>query len=253
MDLLDDTWDLPVTKNINRDLFSSYEDGESFDVDSFLLDNNFHYVPLDTLCEDLTSLTREMDHALLDASSESYKDFIKLCDQFSDTVDTRPELQNVKLELTQFLNKLRGLTETDILNTQEIIKDTVDYLETLDKLSAVIADATGLNTGLQLAEKLSNVLNSLCANTSQKSLEYTLCGQVLTQLHQLTTKAYTTLENLQQNDSPLMLQLRSEYHSIIAQFRACLHVLCDKCVANPNETKELAGQLSNLLSKERQA
>ncbi|CEP60332.1 Golgi transport complex subunit COG2 LALA0_S01e08328g [Lachancea lanzarotensis] len=250
MDLFDESWDLPVTKNINRDLFTSYEDGEVFDVDSFLLDNNFHYAPLDTLSKDLTLLTQEMDHALLEASSESYKDFVNLCDQFSDTAETRPELQNVKLDLTQFLNKLRKLTETDILNTKEVVKDTVDYLETLDKLVAVLADTKALNSGLQLGEKLCNVLNSLCADNQTGNIEFALCGQVLTQLHHITTKAHTTLQNLQQIDSPMIVQLRSGYHSIIVEFRACLHVMCDKCVANPNETKELVSQLSDMLLTE---
>ncbi|SCU94830.1 LAME_0F09494g1_1 [Lachancea meyersii CBS 8951] len=247
MDLLDDTWDLPVSKNINRELFTDYEKDEAFDIDSFLLDNNFHYVPLDTLSKDLTSLTQEMDHALLDASSKSYKDFVTLCDRFSSTTETRPEMQNVKLDLTEFLHQLRELTKTDIANTREIVADTVDYLQTLDKLSVILANSTFLKSSLHLARKLCNVLESLCADDKKNHLDIILCGDLLTQLHQLTAKSHSALLKLQQIDSPLMVQLRSEYHSVISQFRACLHVLCDKCVESPSDTKELAAQLATLI------
>ncbi|SCV06039.1 LANO_0H20758g1_1 [Lachancea nothofagi CBS 11611] len=247
MELLDDSWDLPVSKNINRDLFADYTDETTFDVDSFLLENNFHYVPLDILTRDLTGLTKEMDQALLDASSRSYSNFAKLCKQFSDTAETRPELQIVKLDLAQFLTQLSNLTESDISNTKEIVGDTVDYLKTLDKLSVALQDSLTLHAGLQLAHKLCQALEKLCAD--DQFFEPTLCGDLALQMHEVTAENRTKLLQLQDTESPLILQLRSESHNVTSRFQACLHVLCDKCLANPGETHTLGLKIATIIPK----
>ncbi|SCU80089.1 LADA_0B04984g1_1 [Lachancea dasiensis] len=248
MDNLDDDWDLPVSKNISRELFATYAENEAFDVDNFLLENNFHYVPLDTLSKDLTLLTQEVDRALLDASSQSYDDFVKLCDQFSDNAETRPELQNVRVDLRQFSSQLGNLSQVEMTNTKEIVADTVDYLKSLDKLSTLLQGTMALTTNLQLAGKLCDALDALCAEDDEH-LEQTLCSDLVTHLHKITTEAHSSLLPLQHIDAPLILQLRSEYQGILSQFQACLHVLSNRCLTNPAAFEILAINLKSLIPK----
>lgn len=246
MDLLDESWDLPVSKNVSRELFTAYAENDTFDEDSFLLENNFQYVPLNTLAKDLQELTQQMDKVMLETSSSSYNDYTKLCEQFSDSAEARPELQGVRMDIAKFLDQLRELKDTNISNTREVVTDTVDYLRTLDRLSETLQECKVLSSMMELGRKLCERLDSLCQETD---LEVSLCSDLVLQIHQISSKSHTLLLKMQETESPLLTQIRIEHQSIADQFRACLHHLCDKCLERPTETEELGATLAQLLAQ----
>lgn len=245
MDLLEDSWELPVSKNVSRELFSDNAENEAFDVDSFLLENNFQYVPLETLSKDLNELTREMDQVLLDTSSSSYEDYAKLCEQFSETTETRTELHSVKLDLARFLEQLKQLTSASISDTRETVADSVDYMKTLQRLSNVLQECKASKASLALARKLCAGLESLSEHVTTPEL--TLCCDLALQISAITSQSRSFLLSVQETESPLITQVRNEYQDVMSQFKTCLHRLCDKCHENPAETKELGEALSKVL------
>ncbi|CUS21886.1 LAQU0S04e03092g1_1 [Lachancea quebecensis] len=244
MDLLDESWDLPVSKNVSRELFAAYAENEAFNVDNFLLENNFQYVPLNTLTKDLQDLTQQMDKAMLETSSSSYNDFTKLCEQFSDSAEARPELQGVRIDIAKFLDQLRDLKDTTISNTREVVTDTVDYLRTLERLSETLEECKALSSMMELGRKLCKRLDSLCHETD---LEVSLCSDLVLQIHRISTQSHALLLKMQETESPFLTQIRIENQSIADQFRSCLHYLCDKCLEEPAGTEELGATLAQLL------
>ena len=98
MDFLNDDeldLDLPVTAEISKELFATeiekYRESEtngtdvdSFDVDRFLVQKNFHYLPLDSLIRDLSGLSQKMVQTLLEQIRSNYDDYLTFSNTYTD-------------------------------------------------------------------------------------------------------------------------------------------------------------------------
>ncbi|SCW02371.1 LAFE_0F04962g1_1 [Lachancea fermentati] len=237
MDVLDENWDFPLTKDVSRDLFSSYTDEECFDVDTFLLENKFQFVPLDSLTKELHTLTGKMDQALLEEMQDSYTDYMELCASYSEENDTKHELQLVQQDLIKFRAELKALTDENMATTKEVIIDTLEYLDGLNNLSRLLNDHTILHKSLGLAEELCHGLQTLCED--EEELESLLCCDLIKQLHTLIQQIYIALSRVGKISSPIVNQLRNEYLGVLQQFRACLCILSDRCNKDPTKYQEI--------------
>ena len=149
MDFLNDDeldLDLPVTAEISKELFATeiekYRESEtngtdvdSFDVDRFLVQKNFHYLPLDSLIRDLSGLSQKMVQTLLEQIRSNYDDYLTFSNTYTDEEnETLINLEKTQSDLQKFMTQLDHLIKDDISNTQEIIKDVLEYLKKLDEI-----------------------------------------------------------------------------------------------------------------------
>lgn len=144
MDFLEDDeidLDLPTVTDIDRDLFTKEVEkaGDisaaciSFDVDDFLMNNNFQYMPLEDLIKDFSHLSQNMVHILMDKITNKYDDCLKFCEPYIDRDnESALDLQKAKMDVNQFIAQLDKLMHKDLARTRKVISETLDYVRKLD-------------------------------------------------------------------------------------------------------------------------
>ncbi|KAL3232374.1 Conserved oligomeric Golgi complex subunit 2 [Nakaseomyces bracarensis] len=256
-----DEYDLPAVAEVSRDLFSTeadnlkdvkvvHTDDKSeliipFDVDTFLMNNNFHYVPLDTLTRQLTSLSDEMMLVLLERVGENYDSYLDFCKVFqggSDN-DTAFELQKLVPDLNSFTTSLKNLTEKDMPRTQETVQDTIDYLEKLEEIQDLLGNHLMLSEDIITLKKLSKSLHSLC---DTDPLEEELCVELTSRLFNLFTNIQTLLDSLTSIDSPFLHHLRNEFQGTTQEFQISLKLLTDRCLQHTDQYTQLSILLASI-------
>lgn len=256
---IQDEYDLPAVAEVSRDLFASEaenlsdfkveKDGSKsemivpFDVDKFLMKNNFQYVPLDTLTRQLTSLSDEMMAVLLERVGENYDSYLEFCKVFQggSNNETAFELQKLVPDLNSFTMSLKNLTQKDMPRTQETIQDTIDYLEKLEDIQVLLANHVALSEDIVTLKKLSKSLHSLC---DTDPLEEELCVEITTRLFNVFNKIQSLLDSLKSIDSPFLHHMRNEFQGISQEFQISLKLLTERCLQHTAQYP----QLSNLLT-----
>lgn len=243
--------DLPKTADIDRNLFANEvekfkDDPESqFDVDKFLMQNNFHYLNIDPLIRDLSGLSNDIMSDLLEQVSTNYEYYLSFFKTYNaEDNETLIELQNTKNDIEIFMNGLEQLTGKDIRKTQEVITDTVEYLRKLDEISSQLKSHKALSEDISLSKEYSRSLHGMCGI---EDIEELICSDLIQQLHKLVTGCETLLTSLESLNSPLVHHFYNEYQGLIQEFQISLKILTDKCLSEPTKFTILSKTLVSLL------
>ncbi|CAI4062501.1 hypothetical protein SKDZ_07G3630 [Saccharomyces kudriavzevii ZP591] len=259
MDLLNDDelgLDLPVTAEISKELFATeiekYRESRSngadiagFDVDRFLIQKNFHYLPLDFLIRDLSSLSQKMVETLLEEIRNNYNDYLTFSSTYTDEEnETLLNLERTQSDLQQFMTQLGHLIQDDITNTQEIIKDVLEYLKKLDEIYGSLRNHSHLTEALLLGKKLSISLHEMCGI---EPLEEEICSGLIEQLYGLVTTSRRILESFVASNSPYTHHLRNDYQDLLQEFQISLKILTEKCLEDPSSFQNLSLTLVSMM------
>lgn len=207
--------ELPTVNEVNRDLFTGEVDKlnnnvDAFDVDEFLLRNNCNFIPLDSLIGDLSKLSNDMVHILLEKVTSKYNDYLNFCEPYLDgNSDGVLELKESMTHLSRFIKQLEQLTKNDLSKTQEVISDTVDYLRKLDEMSYQLRNHLQIPEMITLAKQYSKKLHAMCGTDP---LEEQLCTELTNQLYTSLQRIRSQLDGLSSMDSTYVHHLRNEYH-----------------------------------------
>lgn len=257
MDFLDENeldLELPTVSEVNRELFSNEVDKcndssdlEAFDVDEFLIKNNFQYMPLDSLIKDLSGVSQDMVQVLLEKVTTRYDDYLKFCQPYLESNnENMQQLQQTKADLNKFMGQLDQLIHKDVARTQEVINDTVDYLRKLDDMSRQLQNHSRIPDLISLAKQLSKTLHAMCGSDP---LEQLLCTELTKQLHIFVIRIRELLEELSSLDSPYVHHLRNEYHGLLQEYQISLKILTEKCLEDAAHHEKLSHALVSILSK----
>lgn len=258
MDFLNDedefNLELPQTTEINRDLFAnetSLADGsteEDFDVDEFLMKNNFNYVELDPLIRDMSGLSNVIMSDLLNQISNNYESYLEFFQTYtSEDNDTILEFQRIKSSIAKFKNDLETLTQKNITESKEVISDTVEYLRRLDDMSAQLRDHKSLADNINLSKDISKTLHAMCGIENPEEL---LCSELIKQLRDLVNKCESQLSSLEALNSPYIHHFYNEYQGLVQEFQLSLKILTDRCLSEPTAYTTLSKVLISLLNPE---
>lgn len=238
--------ELPTVNEVNRDLFTGEVDKlnnnvDAFDVDEFLLRNNCNFIPLDSLIGDLSKLSNDMVHILLEKVTSKYNDYLNFCEPYLDgNSDGVLELKESMTHLSRFIKQLEQLTKNDLSKTQEVISDTVDYLRKLDEMSYQLRNHLRIPEMITLAKQYSKKLHAM---SGTDPLEEQLCTELTDQLYTLLQRIRSQLDDLSSMDSTYVHHLRNEYHGLLQESQISLKILTGRCL----EDKENYEQLSKVL------
>ncbi|SMN17958.1 similar to Saccharomyces cerevisiae YGR120C COG2 Essential component of the conserved oligomeric Golgi complex (Cog1p through Cog8p) [Maudiozyma saulgeensis] len=244
--------DLPETTKINRDLFAKEisntdaPSNEDFNVDKFLMENNYHFVELDPLIRDLSGLSSVIMSDLLEQVSSNYENYLKFFNTYtSEDNDTQLQIQEIKNKLDTFMTGFETLTTKDVTHSKEVVADTVEYLRKLDEIIIQLGNHKELAQSITLSKELSKSLHALCGVEETDDL---LCSDLVNQLYTLISKCETMLLSLEQLNSPYIHHLYNEYQGIIQEFQVSLKILTDKCLAEPLTYPYLGKALTSLIN-----
>ncbi|GAX68431.1 conserved oligomeric golgi complex subunit 2 [Saccharomyces cerevisiae] len=259
MDFLNDDeldLDLPVTAEISKELFATeiekYRESETngtdvdnFDVDRFLVQKNFHYLPLDSLIRDLSGLSQKMVQTLLEQIRSNYDDYLTFSNTYTDEEnETLINLEKTQSDLQKFMTQLDHLIKDDISNTQEIIKDILEYLKKLDEIYGSLRNHSQLTEALSLGKRLSKSLHEMCGI---EPLEEEICSGLIEQLYKLITASRRILESCADSNSPYIHHLRNDYQDLLQEFQISLKILTEKCLENPSSLQNLSLTLVSII------
>lgn len=259
MDFLNDTdldLALPVTAEISKELFAteiekyreSQNDGAdmaAFDIDKFLVEKNFHYLPLDALIRDLSGLSQKMVQTLLEQITTNYDDYLSFSNTYTDEENkTLLNLESTQSDLQKFMTQLDHLVQEDITNSQEIIKDVLEYLKKLDEIYGSLRNHSHLTAALSLGKKLSKSLHEICGI---EPLEEEICSGLIEQLYSLVTTSRRILHSFVDSNSPYAHHLRNDYQDLLQEFQISLKILTEKCLENPSSCQKLSLTLVSIL------
>lgn len=242
--------DLPTIAEINRDLFlDQTHQEEQFNVDEFLMNNNFQYVPLDSLINDLSTLSRELDQILPEKIASKYQDYLKFCKPYMDE-DTEGvlEIQRTKADLNKFIVQLDQLTHKDLSRTQSNIDETVAYLHKLDYMTRQLQNHSQLPQSIQLARHMTTSLHNMCGTDA---LDPLLTTQLTMQLHSLIQRIRQLFDTLSDLNSPFLKHQRNEYQGLLQEFQISLKLLTARCLEDPIGNQKLSRQLVSILNSSR--
>ena len=243
--------DLPETTAIDRNLFPkdvtdpSVISETEFDVDEFLMKNNFHYTQLDPLIRDMSSLSADIMSDLLEQVSSNYEHYLQFFKTYtSEDNEIMLQVQEIKNKLDTYMSGFETLTKNEINSSKEVIADTVEYLRKLDDISIQLATHEELAKDVVLSKELSKSLHSLCGIEEADEL---LCADLVKQLNELISKSENLLSSLESINSPYIHHYYNEYQGIIQEFQVSLKILTDKCLADPKAYPTLALSLVTLI------
>ncbi|CAG61958.1 uncharacterized protein GVI51_L04763 [Nakaseomyces glabratus] len=252
-----DELELPTVTEVSRDLFAEETEGIQdvklnrdstivpFDVDHFLIKNNFQYISLDMLTRQLKDLSDEMMTVLLDRVAANYDSYLNFCKvyQGGNNNDTLFELQKILPDLDSFMNQLRILTEKEMPRTQETVQDTLDYLEKLEEIKALLNNHITISEDMTVLKQLSKSLHTLC---DTEPLEEELCIAVTQKLFRLFQKIHTLLETLSELDSQSLHHIRNDFLGISQEFQISLKLLTDITLQHTTDYPKLASLLTDI-------
>lgn len=242
--------DLPNITEINRDLFfDQTHQKEEFDVDEFLINNNFQYMPLDTLIQDLGGLSRELEHALPEKIASKYDDYLNLCKPYTDEdSQSLMEIQRTRTDLNKFITQLNRLTHKDLSRTQTTINETVAYLHRLDSMIQQLKNHSQLPHLIQLAKEMSTSLHSMCGTDSIHPVLVTKLTEQLYRLIQRIRQLFDTLSDL---NSPFLKHQRNGYQGLLQEFQISLKLLTARCLEDPTGNEKLSKILISIVNSSR--
>ncbi|CCK68535.1 Golgi transport complex subunit COG2 KNAG_0B00880 [Huiozyma naganishii CBS 8797] len=258
MNILDDgefDIDLPQISELNTELFAatvdeyaipnSADSGTKFDVDRFLMDNNFQYATLDNLIRTVSGLTSDSIKHLLDQITSNYPKYLEFFRTY-DQEDNEAylELQKTNNDIGVFTEMLAKLTERDIPLIQEKVGDVVEYLKKLDEISILLENHMLLSENINTVKQLSKKLHELCG---LETIDEFLGCELVKQLHSFLSVCGRLLHEFENLSSPFINHLSNEYQGIIQEFQLSLKILTDKCLENPSQYSKLSRQLTSLL------
>ncbi|CAI4038811.1 hypothetical protein SMKI_06G1590 [Saccharomyces mikatae IFO 1815] len=259
MDFLNDDeleLDLPVTAEISKELFGTeiekYRESQhngadiaNFDVDKFLIEKNFQFLPLDSLIRDLSGLSQKMVQTLLEQIRSNYDDYLTFSSTYTDEENgTLMDLERTQSDLQKFMTQLDHLIKEDITDTQEIIKDVLEYLKKLDEIYGSLRNHSQLTEALLLGRKLSKSLHEMCGI---EPLEEEICSGLIEQLYSLVTASRRILESFSESNSPYIHHLRNDYQDLLQEFQISLKILTEKCLESPSSLKILSLTLVSVI------
>lgn len=242
---------LPETSAIDRNLFPkditdpTVTSETEFDVDEFLMKNNFHYTQLDPLIRDMSNLSTVIMSDLLEQVSSNYDHYLEFFKTYtSEDNEIMLQVQEIKNKLDTFMNGFETLTKKDISSSKEVIADTVDYLRKLDDISTQLVTHKKLANNVALSTELSKSLHSLCGIEQTDEL---LCVDLVQQLYELISTSENLLSSLESINSPYIHHYYNEYQGIIQEFQVSLKILTDKCLQDPKAYPKLSQSLVALI------
>lgn len=239
--------DLPTISEINRDLFVDQTHQEKeFDVDNFLINNNFQYVPLDSLIHDLSGLSKELEHGLPDKIAGKYDDYLKFCQPYTDE-DSQSilEIRKTKTDLNRFITQLDQLTHNEFLRTQSTIDETISYLRKLNSMIRQLQNHSQLPQLIQLAKEMSTCLHAMCGTDPMHPV---LITELTAQLHNLMRRIRHLFDTLSDLNSPFLKHQRNEYQGLLQEFQISLKLLTARCLEDPNGNQKLSKVLVFILN-----
>lgn len=241
---------LPTVNEVNRDLFTTEveqlnNDVDAFDVDEFLLRNNCNFMPLDLLIGDLSKVSNDMVHVLLEKVTSKYSEYLKFCEPYlDDNNESVLELQESMRHLSRFTKQLEHLTNEDLSKTREVITDTVDYLRKLDEMSSQLRSHLQISELIAIAKQYSKNLHAMCGTDP---LEEQLCTELTKQLYDLLQQIRSQLGELSTIDSSYVHHLRNEYHGLLQESQISLKVLTGRCFEDQETYEQLSKTLVSIL------
>lgn len=244
-----DNLELPLTTEITRELFNGYsnlDNGQKFNVDNFLLDNNFQFISLDTLSRQLSDLTKDISNCLIQEITTNFDTHRILCKKFNNKEASNEllhSLQEVKYNLKKFDGNVLEFTNTSIQSTKEVVCDTLDYLKSLDDLNVILNNHNHLNDILQLGSKLCTSLHDMI----MLEIDDDICHDILLELYKLIIKIHGLLTSLNHISSSLLNRFRNEYQSLLEQFYKIIDFLVDKFLVEMNKYPNSSSLLISIM------
>ncbi|CCH60333.1 hypothetical protein TBLA_0C05360 [Henningerozyma blattae CBS 6284] len=220
---------------------------DKFDVNEFLMRNNFEYTPLDSLIRDMDTLSGVIDSTLVEEVSENYGPYLEFCNTYSaDDNEVLLELQRAKSDISNFKENLDKVTNKELARSKEVITDTLEYLHRLDEMGQLLENHTKLAESLSIATKLGKTLHLLCGIDE---LNQTVCNSLILQSYKQVKRSNELLVSLADISSLRMRDLRNEYNDMIQTFQISLKLLTDRCLNEPKKYRSLADTLLKTLGQ----
>lgn len=205
---------LPLTKDLTRDLLAEFiEKNGEFDVDKFLLENNFQYVSLDELTQEVSALKQEMNTMMLDEITDSFPDYSNICEKFNseDNNEILNKLKNVLQDAEHFKKQLHQLIDVNVRHSRENVTVVLSYLKSLDNLLEKLDTLIRIHESLDVSEQLLASLESMITLEQDNALTLTLA----TQLTEYLVQCDHEFRSLCDKDSPLIFRLRNQFKGIL--------------------------------------
>lgn len=261
MDFLDDNevleLELPQTSELSIELFADSlekysqkkENGKvDFDIDQFLMDNNFQYTPLDTLIRTVSDLTDEALRNLLTEITKNYNSYIEFFKTYNkDDNEILLELQKTKADIDNFTGGLKQLLVKDIPKTQETITDMCEYLKGLDSISNTLKEHNVLAGKVSTGKKLSKTLHEMCG---LDEIDETLSADLVQNINDHVTICSKLFAKFGELHSPFLSHLHNEYQGLVQEFQLSLKIIAERCLADvatyPNLARALVSLINNV-------
>ncbi|CDO92519.1 unnamed protein product [Kluyveromyces dobzhanskii CBS 2104] len=234
---LSDEMELPVTKDLNRELVSSFvQKNGSLDIDKLLLENNFQYVSLDELSYEVTALKQSMEQTILDEISDNYPEYMEICERFdtSNNNEVLDKLKQVLNDLQQFNKQLTQLCDSTVAETREKTVTVLSYFKSLDSLLGKLDDITRLADSLKICQELFSSLQSMTQLQIDDELTFTVAKQLST----ILIRCDYRFRHLEDNESTLVTRMRNDFKSILESSKALVKPILEK--QSPQQTAEIS-------------
>lgn len=259
MNFLDDNeeydLELPQSSELTIDLFADSlaqysnkkDDGElEFNIDQFLMDNNFQYTPLDTLIRSVSGLTDEALRNLLNDITNNYNKYIDFFKTYNgDDNEILIELQKTKSDIEKFTRGLKQLLEVDIPKTQETIADMCEYLKGLDNISNILKEHSQLSEMVHTGKKLSKTLHEMCGLDEPDEI---LCVDLVQNINKNITTCNKLFVKFTDLHSPFLTHLHNEYQGLVQEFQVSLKIVTERCLEDPSVYPKLSRTLVSLIN-----
>lgn len=224
---LNDDLDLPVTKELSRELVSNFvRKNGCLDIDKLLLENNFQYVSLDELSYEVSALKQSMEQTILDEINDNYPEYMEICDRFntSDNNEVLNKLKQVLNDLQQFNKQLLQLCDSSVAETREKTVTALSYLKSLDNLFGKLDDITKLSESLKICQQLVSSLQSMVQLNIDDELSFTVAKQLST----ILIRCDYRFRHLEDNDSTLITRMRNDFKSILETAKPLIKPVLEK-------------------------
>lgn len=259
MDFLDDNeefdLELPQTSELSIDLFAdnieqysqkNENDEVEFNIDQFLMDNNFQYTPLDTLIRTISGLTDQALRNLLNEITKNYNGYIEFFKTYNkDDNEIIIELQKTKTDIENFTEGLKQLLVNDIPHTQETITDMCEYLKGLDSISNTLKEHNVLSGKVSTGKKLSKTLHEMCG---LEEIDEALFADLVQKINEHITNCSKLFAKFEDLHSPFLTHLHNEYQGLVQEFQVSLKIITERCLADVSTYPKLASVLVSLIN-----
>lgn len=250
-----DEHQLPQASELTSDLFNISIDKYStkdetgdklkFDVDQFLMDNNFQYLPLDYLIRSVNGLSEDATQNLLDDITTNYEEYVKFFQVYNgNDNEALNNLQDTQNNINNFTQNLTQLIDKDIPKTQEEISDVVEYLKSLDNITQQLKDHELLLNLVQFTKQLSKTLHDMCRF---EQWDDNLVCQILKEVNNNIQKCQSLLRQFNELNSPFINHINNEYQGLLQEFQISLKIFTETCLADTDKYPKISQELVSIL------